>query len=103
MSYNVIKGDTVFKKEKSDLERKRYEYMLSWRNKKIELLEEQIRGYNEVVKICYSIIASLVVGKEGNIKKISKAKLSKALEKKYSITCDDKYYYIKCGGSDGEN
>lgn len=102
MSYNIINGKKI-QKEKNDFDREKYEYMLSWRNKKIELLEEQIRGYDEVVKICYSIIASLAVAKEGNVKKISKAKLSKALEKKYSISDDDKYYYIKCGGANGEN
>ncbi len=102
MSYNIINGKKI-QKDKNDFDREKYEYMLSWRNKKIELLEEQIRGYDEVIKICYSIIASLAVTKEGNVKKISKAKLSKALEKKYSISYDDKYYYIKCGGANGEN
>lgn len=96
MSYRVVKNDIENSKDDVYFNQDKYKYMISWRNKKIALLEEQIKGYEETLNICCALIASLSVSKDGNVKKISKSRISKALDKNYTVSCDDKYYYIKC-------
>lgn len=96
MKHDMKNAENINKKTVESFGNERYKYMISWRNKKICLLEEEIRGYEEALNICYALIAAMSCGKK-ETKRISKSRVSKALEKNYSVTCDDKYYYINCG------
>lgn len=75
----------------SELEK--YRYMISWRDKKISLLEEQIKAYDQTLHLCYAIIGGMT--KENGILKISKDDVKNALKNDYSVGCDQDYYFIK--------
>ena len=73
----------------------KYKFMISWRNRKISFLEEQVKNYEETVNACCALIATIAGEKNGQVKRISKKRIAAAFEKKYDVTWDDKYYYVK--------
>ena len=71
------------------MDEKRMEYMIAWREKKIQNLEERIKIYAEMVNMCLALCVA------GSGERISKEKVRRALRYTYEVSEDKNYYIIK--------
>ncbi|MBE6542825.1 MAG: hypothetical protein E7675_00340 [Ruminococcaceae bacterium] len=78
------------------MNKKKLDYMIAWRERKIKNLEERLEIYTELVNMCLAICMA------GNDGRISKKKVKEALAYRYEISEDDEYYLIK-RREDGKN
>ena len=72
---------------------------ISWRDRKIAMLEEESKIYAELVNMCLAIVGALVDCEKSAI---SKEKVSLALKDRYSVSEDEKYYYVERIRPDGK-
>ena len=82
--------------ENKDLEKRiaKLEFMVKWRNNKIKLLEDEVKGYEHIYELCAAIISSVFDINGSDCVKVSKERIEKALKKKYIIKEDDENYYF---------
>ena len=71
------------------MDKKKFEHMIAWREKKIRNLEERIKIYAELVNMC---LALCMAGSDG---RISKKRVKEALMHQYDISENEEYYLIK--------
>ena len=67
---------------------KKTEYMIAWREKKIRHLEETLGIYLELVNMCLALCYA------ASGEKISKKRVSEALNHEYDVSEEEEYYII---------